>query len=304
MNKRKLKQQQVPGTVPELLDTHRLVEKYKGGEYVNGNVVVTDPVSHMKIHGNYRKRIALLENLKILIDAREHLMKQKNGADNRLRAMHRNTDQLDQTTEQFLQAQSAAISSQLSKHDRRITKELRNIAGSHPIIDRTLAIPGIGPITVAYLIVYVDITKAKHASSLWSYVGYDKASHERYEKNVAGGGNKTLRTILYNTACSMEKNRNSPYRVVYENEKVKLAASKKLVKSRNTQGKLVEVEWKDAKPGHRRMAAMRKAMKHFLADFWYVWRTLEGLDTRPLYVQEKLGHTGIVKPEERCWKLK
>ena len=44
-------------------------------------------------------------------------------------------------------------------------------------------------------------------------------------------------------------------------------------------------------------------MKHFLADWWFVHRAWEGLDTRPLYVEEKLGHTGIVKPEERGWIL-
>jgi hypothetical protein len=44
-------------------------------------------------------------------------------------------------------------------------------------------------------------------------------------------------------------------------------------------------------------------MKHFLADFWYVWRTEEGLETPNLYVEEKMGHKGIVRPEERGWEF-
>ena len=64
---------------------------------------------------------------------------------------------------------------------------------------------------------------------------------------------------------------------------------------------LHEMAWKDVAPMHRHQAAIRKMMKHFLADFWYVWRTLEGLETPMLYPEAKLGHTGIVKPEERGW---
>jgi hypothetical protein len=60
--------------------------------------------------------------------------------------------------------------------------------------------------------------------------------------------------------------------------------------------------WKDTKPCHRHGAAIRKLIKHLLADFWFVWRNLEGLPTRPLYVEEYLGHTGIIRPEERGWR--
>ena len=74
-----------------------------------------------------------------------------------------------------------------------------------------------------------------------------------------------------------------------------------MVKTRNTQGKLIDAMWCDTKPSHRHGAAIRKMLKHFLADVWKVWRTIEGLPTPHLYVQEKMGHTHIVQPEQRGW---
>ena len=76
-----------------------------------------------------------------------------------------------------------------------------------------------------------------------------------------------------------------------------------MTKTRNNQGQLVEKAWKDTMACHRHGAALRAVMKHFLADYWFVGRELRGLDTRPLYVEEQLGHTGIVRPGERGWKF-
>jgi len=99
----------------------------------------------------------------------------------------------------------------------------------------------------------------------------------------------------------MMKDRKSPYRLVYDRTKQRLAVSEKITTSCNTQGKPVECMWKDTKPCHRHGAALRAVMKHFLADYWFVGREILGLPTRPLYVQEQLGHTGIVQPRERGW---
>ena len=287
-----------------LLDAHRIIPKTEGGIYEDGNVDVIHPVKHMEVHGNLRIREEQLEVLKSLVDAREQLRKTVNGNNNRLLAVERETDRLDEDTKQFLIENNALVNKRLGKQDRIILKHLKGMQDNYPIIESSLSIMGIGAITVAYLLTYVDITKARYASSLWSYVGWHTASHERYTKGKSGGGNKTLRTVLYTTGTSIEKNRKSPYREIYENEKLKLSASKKVTKTRTTQRKLVEAMWKDTMASHRRGAAIRKMMKHFLADFWYVWRTMEGLETPNLYVEEKLGHKGIVRPEERGWVFK
>ena len=281
-----------------LLDTDRIKLKMNGGIYTDENTRIVDPVAHMKRHGNYRKREKQLSKLKTIIDGREQLQKLINSFNNRMLAAKRRTDDLDKDTMEFLAIEQENVKKRLALQDRIIVKHLKTMKWD--IIQSASDVKGVGPITIAYLIAYIDITKAKYAGSLWSYVGFHKASHERYEKGVAGGGNKTLRTVLFNTGDSMIKCR-SPYRDVYDNDKARLESSKKIVKSRNTQGKLIECEWKDTKPCHRHGAAKRKMLKHFLADFWYVWRTIEGLPTPNLYVEEKLGHTGIVKPEERGW---
>lgn len=282
-----------------LLDTDRIDPKANGGIYTDENTRIVDPIEHMIRHGNYRERETQLEQLKVLIDAREQLRKSFNSDNNRMLAMKRGTDQLDELTFEYLERKSGETKKELSKIDRRIEKHLKSM--DHPIIKSALGIKGLGANTVAYMMTYIDIEKAQYASSLWKYCGYHAASHERYEKGISGGGNKNLRNVLYTMADSMIKTR-SIYRDVYDNTKKQLEASKKVTKSRNTQGKLIECMWSETKPCHRHGAAMRKMIKHFLADWWFVHRTLEGLPTAPLYVEEKLGHTGIIKPKERGWE--
>ena len=281
-----------------LMDTDRINPKAKGGIYTNENTRIVDPIAHMIRHGNFKQREIEMDKLKSLMDAREQIRKLNNSLNNRLLAMKRRTDNIDKKTSEWINLQESETKSELSKLDRRIEKHLRTM--QLPIIKSALLMKGLGVISIAYIIIYVDIDKARYASSLWSYVGLDKPSYKRYEKNVSGGGNKTLRIALYAMAESFIKTRNI-YRDVYDNEKLKLEHSENLTMSRNTQGKLIECKWCETKPCHRHGAAIRKMIKHFLADFWYVWRTLEGLDIPMLYPEAKLGHKGIVKPDERGW---
>jgi len=299
MNKTAFKTEKANGSDIALLDTHRKTPKAKGGIYTEENTVVISPIDHMIEHGIYKIRDEKLNQLKTLIDAREQLRKFENSCNNRILAMKRGTDLLDDDTLEFLQEEQSVCKKKSSKLDRRITKHLKSM--DHPFVNSAMKIRGLGSITIAYIVSYIEIEKAQYASSLWAYCGYDKASHERYEKGVAGGGNKTLRTVLYNMADSMIKTR-SAYRDIYDREKEKLAASKKITKSRNTQGKLIECAWCDTKPSHRHGAAMRKMNKIFLSHVWHVWRTVEGLETNLLYVEEKLGHKNIIRAEELGWE--
>jgi hypothetical protein len=283
-----------------LFDIKRIIPKAKGGLYNDANIVVVDPIAHAKSLDILRIRTPEIAALKVLIDGREQIRKFHNSLKNRLTAAEKKIDFMDRETEIWIKEKIKESTSQLTKIDQRITKYLKRL--KNPIVKTALAVKGIGPVTVSYMLVYVDIEKARYASSLWSYVGLDKPSYDRYKKGETGGGNKTLRTVLYTTACSMIKTR-APYREVYDNEKQKLSASLLITKTWIAKDKLVSRAWKDVSPGHRHGAAIRKTIKHFLADFWFVWRTLEGLDTPCLYVEAKLGHTGIVKPQERGWKF-
>jgi len=283
-----------------LYDTHRAKHKAQGGEYTMGNTGVVVPTAHMEEHGTLRRRDGEIEQLKTLMDDRRQLMKLKIKIGNQILAYKREVDTPDEGNVEFLNDMLAQASKRLSAHDRKIAKFVKVM--DSPLARAALSVKGIGEMTVAHCLVYIDIEKARHASSLWAYAGLDKSSHERYQKGVASGGNKTLRTALYTMADSQIKSR-GPYREVYDRTKARLAESDKVTKSRNTQGQLIEVAWKDAKPSHRDGAAKRAVMKHFLADYWYVGRTLAGLDTSPIYAEAMLGgNHKTVMPEERGWR--
>lgn len=284
---------------PSLIDVDRILERFKGGTYTVENTRALTPRAHMERHGILREREAWLEELKSMMDDRSQTMKLAMKMNNQLLAYRRDVDHAREETEQFLLATLEPVQARLAKIDRDVTKHIKQ--STDPLVVAAMGVPGVGPMSVAGLQVYVDLEKARSASAMWAYTGLDKPSHSRYEKGKAGGGNKTLRTIIWNTANSMTKNRKCPYREVYDRTKDRLAVSENLVKTKNTQGNWVELPWKDTKPSHRHGAALRAVMKHFLADYWFVGRELAGLDTRPLYVEEKLGHTGIVRPRDRGW---
>jgi hypothetical protein len=286
---------------PELNDTDRIQERFNGGTYTEENTRIVLPRAHMERHGILRDREQWHEVLKSLLDDRAQTMRLLMKINNQLLAYQRRTDHMNAETEAFLNASLEPVNARLKEIDKRIVKHMK--VTEDALILSALGVEGVGQITVAGLTVYIDLQKADSPSALWSYVGLHKASHERYTKGEAGGGNKTLRTMLWNMANSMMKNRDCPYRIVYDQTKMRLSLSEKIVKTRNTQGMLVECAWKDTKPSHRHGAALRAMVKHFLADYWMVGRSLQGLSTRTLYVEEKLGHTGIIRPEERGWKV-
>lgn len=284
--------------VPSLMDTDRKVQKKDGGIYTLDNTRLVDPVAHMERHGTLRVRDEQMDKLKTTMDGRHQVRKLLNSVTNRMLAIQRGTDNMDTSTLEWLKLQEKETRSRLAKIDREITKQIKKI--DIPVAQSAIGVKGIGAVTIAHMLIYIDIEKANYCSSLWAYVGLDKPSHDRYTKGEAGGGNKTLRTVLYTMADSTIKTRGA-YREVYDRRKERLSVSEKIVKTRNTQGKLVEIPWKDAKPSHRHGAALREVMKHFLADWWYVHRTTEGLDAPQAYAIEKLGHKTWITPQERGW---
>jgi hypothetical protein len=286
----------------ELTDTHRKKPKREGGEYVGANYDVVLPVAHMEEHGTLRVLTGEMNRLKQLIDEREHAIRTHLKLNNQLLAYKRHTDDLDKRTVEFLSAQVEVAESHRKLVDKDLTNLIKEIIKVNPVAASMTGVRAIGPITIAYCLAWIDFEKARHASSLWKFTGLHAPKHERYKKGVAGGGNKRLRTVLYTMADSQIK-LSGPYRKVYDNVKHRLEHSDKIVISRNTQGKEVEVPWKETKPSHRHGAALRAVMKHFLADLWYVGRTLSGLPTTPLYPEAMLGGTHrTIMPDERGWK--
>lgn len=288
----------------KLFDTDRITPKAAGGTYTEENTRVVNPVVHMIRHGSWRERSPEFQKLKETIDDREQVRKACYKINNQLLAYKRRVDTLHETTLNWLETQQKIMIKELSIRDSNLKKSVIALAKIDPLAAIALKVKGVGPVTVAYCLAYIDLEKARHASSLWSYVGLDMASHERYKKKTASGGNKTLRCVLYTMADSQMKGRkkDNAYGYLYDQIKTRLENSNNTVKSRNTQGELIECAWKDTKPGHRHGAALRIIMKHFLADYWYVGRTLMGLEVGPLYPEAVLGGSHkTIMPEERGW---
>ena len=301
MAKEKIKEQLGRKKDYALVDTHRIKPKAEGGTYIDGNVVLLDPVEHMKEHGNFRERQQDIETLKALMDDRRQVMKLKMKVQNQLLAYERNTDNINEITENWLKEQLKSVDAELKAREKIIAKQIKEMAKENDLVNAALNVKGTGPITVANLITYIDLEKARHASSLWAYVGFDKPSHERYTKGQSGGGNKTLRCALYVWA-GVQIKQGGAYREIYDRIKERLSVSDKIVQTRNTQGKMIETEWKNAKPSHRHGSAIRIMIKHFLADYWMVGRTILDLPTDPLYAEAILkGNHKTIQPEGRGW---
>lgn len=282
-----------------LNDTDRILPKALNGSYTLDNTRVVEPRAHMKRHHTLRERTAMLEQLKSVFDDRVQTMKVRNKIDNQLRAYKRRTDHLNPNVVKFLEDYIKPAEQRLS----RIAAELEKIIESYPdpLAQRVLSIDGVGPITVAALTIYIDLQKSSTPSALWKYVGLHTSARDRYTKGVAGGGNKTLRTVLWNSANSMMKSRHAGYRPIYDRVKQRLAISEKLVRTNGRDGKSTQAKWKDAIASHRHGAALRAITKQFLADYWLVGREMAGLPVTTPYVEGVLGHKDITPPSSRGW---
>ena len=311
-----------------LQDHHRDLQRRDGGQYTPDNTEIIQPIEHMKRHGNYKEREEAFDRLKMLFDGYKQIQKLRMKVNNQILAMNRGTDKLDEIDQEYINSVLENIEEKEKAKEKLIkawAKENKTI----PIVAAMLSVKGIGPITVAACLTYLDVRKADHPSSFWSYAGYRCASHERFEtlpkekwipifdKNTGepvldkkgkqrmshhNPGNQTLRCALFVTAGVFIK-QGGTYRDIYDLRKLKTSQSEKIVKTR-WPGKTgtIEKAWKDTKPGHRHGDAIRVMMKSFLADLWMVWRTIEGLPTNDLYVKEHLGHeSAIIEPKSRGW---
>jgi len=291
---------------PALLDVHRPLPKSKGGKYEKGNINILSPIEHMKIHGNYRERSEKLEKLKALVDDREQVMKLVNKINNQLKAVERRTDFLSPDTIQFLKKTLKECNEELKQRTKAVEKFCNNNFKDELIFKAVRTVKGIGPLTIAPMLVYVDPEKAKYPSSVWKYTGLHCPSHKRYQKGKTSGGNKNLRTALYRFAeDQLRLSRYNPgYLPIYHETRERLANSDKIVETWVGKGKLEKRKWKDTKPSHQHGAAFRAMIKCFLADWWYVSRKLSGLPTPQTYAQAILGkNDSVINPSERGWTL-
>lgn len=195
-------------------------------------------------------------------------------------------------TELCLVAQYLELERDESAHFRRLGNVLREV----PIYTAFLeSVRGIGPAMAGVIVSEIDITKARHVSSLWKYAGLDVAQDGKgrsrkgehlvdVEYTSKDGEIKQKKSITFNPFLktklvgvmggSFIKAGNERYRKVYDDYKHRLEN---------------HAVYKDHSKGHRHNMAVRYMVKVFLADLWVTWRTLENLPVTAPYHEAKLG---------------
>lgn len=219
--------------------------------------------------------------LRILVDLREAMQKQRIAFGNRVGALERAADTgngesvaaMERWHERFVEV------------EKRAGDDIRDAVKEYPIYDYLIRVKGVGPMLAAQLIALIDIERANTVSALWRYAGYAviNGQRERPTKGEKLHYNARLKKVCFLLAESFLKS-NSPYRAVYDDGRAYYEANRP--------------EWTKAR---RHMAAMRRMIKQFLAHLWQVWRELERLPTRALYVEERLGHEHVTSPADYGW---
>lgn len=130
--------------------------------------------------------------------------------------------------------------------------------------------PGCGETLAAFLLAQLDISKAKHASSLWAYFGYDPS--EDYNR-----GKGQLKSVLYAAlSISVCTRKTSPYRHIYD-------------------------RFKDEEVSHG--GAVLRVIKIWLAHLWDNWRRHAGLPVSEPWVTENTEHSHVYRAADYGWPL-
>ena len=210
----------------------------------------------------------------------------------------------------------ATLADAAKTQEAEIEKMLKKLLKRFPVYTEFMRdVKGLGHTYAAWIIAEIDIHEASTVSKLWQFAGlnpamvrgkvrkeHDDGSFElvttdkmirgdKLTKGFVAPYNSRLRTALAGVMADCMIKSRSEYAIEhYYPYKCRLEHSDKIVTENVAGGKTREVAWKDATPMHRHRAAIRYMVKMFLRDLYRTWRELEGLEVRPDYHEEKLGH--------------
>ena len=168
-----------------------------------------------------------------------------------------------------------AVAKKTGDIEQGYSKILEDFVVGEPIWEKYLSkVHGIGPVLASGLVALIDISLAKHVSSLWKFSGYhvvDGHSVKR-KRGEKFDYNPHMRVLGWKISDSFIKQRTMPYREIYDDtKKVEIERLKK--SDGDKKG------WKL----HADLRARRKMVKRFLQDLWVVWRKIEGLPVTDPY---------------------
>jgi hypothetical protein len=216
-----------------------------------------------------------------LVQMREKIQKERKAFGNRLGAFERGDDEPAKGEKNVIER----YFDKFQELENDVDSEIAEFIEHHKIYPYLTGVKGIGPSMAAQIVSQIDIRKADTVSALWRYAGYGvvDGKAERPTKGEKLHYNKNLKTVFYKVASQLLR-ANSPYRRFYDSAK-----------------EYYQVNRPDWTKLHIHMASLRKMIKMFISHLWHVWREIEGLETREMYVQEKLGHDHIIPPDEFGW---
>lgn len=222
--------------------------------------------------------------LRQLIDARQSVQKVRVAFNNRIKAIERGADEASERDTKMLMK----YHDRLKREERELDEDIKELAQDLPIIERMIEVKGIGYLLAAKVVSMINIEIDDTVSSLWRYAGYGVDENGERDRPIKGEKlkyNKRLKAACYLVGTSLLKSRGgSSYRETYDKAREYYDANRP-----------------DWTKGHKHNAALRKMTKLWLSHLWLEWRKLKGLSITEPYVQEKLGHTHIITPQQMGW---
>lgn len=127
--------------------------------------------------------------------------------------------------------------------------------------------------------------KYAYVSSMWRHSGFDPDGAKGRRKGETIHYKPALKTLMWKIGDSFIKQRTSPYREIYDNEKAR-------------QLELMENNAENAPKNrmHADLRARRKMVKIFMQHYFVVARTIANLPVSKPYPHDKLGHKSYIPP--------
>ncbi len=105
---------------------------------------------------------------------------------------------------------------EITRQIRAADKRLAQIAKEHPICQRLMSVPGVGPVTAVRFVAAVDdVSRFRNAHAIQSYIGLTpgeiSSSDDKRRTAITKAGPRALRKTLVQAAwCLMRSSRNDP----------------------------------------------------------------------------------------------
>lgn len=150
---------------------------------------------------------------------RTHLWRVRAGATSSFPERVRESAESKQTTVPDYIEQTLSLVSTLTERIRSADTELRHVAESHPICQRLMSVPGIGPITaIRFLAAIDDVTRFKSAHAVQSYIGLTPGEHSSSDSKrrtgiTKAGPSKLRRTLVQAAWMCIRSRANDPMMV-------------------------------------------------------------------------------------------